>query len=351
MRGSGPSLAASRRSTASHSLTMPLRRPSPRRRCRAGGGRRPRRAGRARAGEQLAQQARGLAGLAVVEVDLGRSQPGLGVVGVGLAPAAVGVERALPGRPARAPATGLQLEDRRVVRRRPRAPCAARASRRAGRRRRGPPRRRRGGAAVSGSSARFVVHGCYYTSRAGPRRSRRRCAPPDRAPCIVTRRDVRMSTEASARRWRWWQSYQPRDPRAKLREVTSQVDGWRCASPGARRTAASSSATTRHGPDRPAGHGWLVGDRRPADAGDRYLIMDDGDVWRARAHRRAGAAVRRGCRAGRRPRHACWRSRSATRAWAAPGGWPTSPASLERVRRPPRGEPRHSRGPGAARRS
>jgi hypothetical protein len=26
-----------------------------------------------------------------------------------------------------------------------------------------------------------------------------------------------------------------------------------------------------------------VGDRRPATQGDRYLIMDDGDVWRARA--------------------------------------------------------------------
>ena len=48
-----------------------------------------------RAGEQLAQQARRLGGLAEVDVDLGRSQPGLGVVGVGLAPAAVGLERGL----------------------------------------------------------------------------------------------------------------------------------------------------------------------------------------------------------------------------------------------------------------
>ena len=35
--------------------------------------------------------------------------------------------------------------------------------------------------------------------------------------------------------------------------------------------------------DGPEARGWLVGDRRPGAAGDRYLIMDDGDVWRARA--------------------------------------------------------------------
>jgi hypothetical protein len=29
-------------------------------------------------------------------------------------------------------------------------------------------------------------------------------------------------------------------------------------------------------------HGWLVDDRRPGAAGDRYLVMEDGDVWHAR---------------------------------------------------------------------
>jgi hypothetical protein len=29
--------------------------------------------------------------------------------------------------------------------------------------------------------------------------------------------------------------------------------------------------------------GWMIGDRRPQTHGDRYLILDDGDVWRARA--------------------------------------------------------------------
>ena len=48
-----------------------------------------------RAGEQLAQQARGLGGLLVLEVHLGRPQPRLGVFGVGVAPAAVRLERRL----------------------------------------------------------------------------------------------------------------------------------------------------------------------------------------------------------------------------------------------------------------
>jgi len=64
-------------------------------------------------GEQLAQQARGLAGLAEVEVDLGRAEPGLGVVGIGLTPAVVGVERAL-GLVLFARQHRLHLEDRRV---------------------------------------------------------------------------------------------------------------------------------------------------------------------------------------------------------------------------------------------
>jgi hypothetical protein len=37
--------------------------------------------------------------------------------------------------------------------------------------------------------------------------------------------------------------------------------------------------------------GWLVGDRRPETSGDRYLILDDGDVWRARAGSSPGAGT------------------------------------------------------------
>jgi hypothetical protein len=31
----------------------------------------------------------------------------------------------------------------------------------------------------------------------------------------------------------------------------------------------------------PQAKGWLVDDRRPGASGDSYLLMDDGDVWRA----------------------------------------------------------------------
>jgi hypothetical protein len=35
------------------------------------------------------------------------------------------------------------------------------------------------------------------------------------------------------------------------------------------------------GSDSPRAQGWLVDDRRPGATGDRYLVMEDGDVWRA----------------------------------------------------------------------
>ena len=74
--------------------------------------------------------------------------------------------------------------------------------------------------------------------------------------------------------------YRPRDPRGKLREVTTK---W-----------TANMRVAGHAPNRgvvfgdrpapatePQAHGWLVGDRRSGAVGDRYLIMDDGDVWRA----------------------------------------------------------------------
>jgi len=73
-------------------------------------------------------------------------------------------------------------------------------------------------------------------------------------------------------------SYQPRDPRAKLREVAAK---W-----------VSAMRVTGHGPNRgivfagdapsaPRVHGFLVDDRRPQASGERYLVLEDGDVLRA----------------------------------------------------------------------
>jgi hypothetical protein len=75
-------------------------------------------------------------------------------------------------------------------------------------------------------------------------------------------------------------NYQPRDPRGKLREVTTK---WTASMRVAGRAPNRDIAFGENGsPGRtPQAQGWLVGDRRPGAAGDRYLIMDDGDVWRA----------------------------------------------------------------------
>jgi hypothetical protein len=75
--------------------------------------------------------------------------------------------------------------------------------------------------------------------------------------------------------------YRPRDPRGKLREVTTN---WTLSM---RVTGRVPNCGVVFGDDVSphAGAqalGWLIGDRRPETQGDRYLIMDDGDVWRAR---------------------------------------------------------------------
>jgi hypothetical protein len=77
-------------------------------------------------------------------------------------------------------------------------------------------------------------------------------------------------------------NYQPKDPRGKLREVTTR---WTASMRVAGR---SPNRGVVFGQDSPPGgapqaQGWMVDDRRPGAAGDRYLIMEDGDVWRARA--------------------------------------------------------------------
>ena len=164
--GSGSSAAASRRSTASHSLTMPLAVALlARRRRRAGDGRRLRRADRAAAGEQLAQQARRpRRAVAVLEVDLGRADPRHGIVRVGLAPVAVGVERrrvVVLGGGQR----GLRLEHGGVV-----GGGGAGAGERPRRRSPDRPRRERSQASSSsrwmaGSRCARTFHSAHYTAR------------------------------------------------------------------------------------------------------------------------------------------------------------------------------------------
>lgn len=75
--------------------------------------------------------------------------------------------------------------------------------------------------------------------------------------------------------------YRPRDPRGKLREVTTN---WTLSMRIAGRAPNCGVVFDREAPPHsgPQARGWLVGDRRPESQGTRYLIMDDGDVWRAR---------------------------------------------------------------------
>jgi len=75
-------------------------------------------------------------------------------------------------------------------------------------------------------------------------------------------------------------SYQPRDPRAKLREVAAKwVSAMRVTGHAPNRGIVfdgdSSTATVPHV------HGFLVDDRRPDASGERYLVLENGDVLRA----------------------------------------------------------------------
>lgn len=76
-------------------------------------------------------------------------------------------------------------------------------------------------------------------------------------------------------------SYRPRDPRGKLREVAVKwTASMRVAGRSPNRGVVFGEESPRPEPDAKA---WLVDDRRPGAPGDRYLIMEDGDVWCARA--------------------------------------------------------------------
>lgn len=75
-------------------------------------------------------------------------------------------------------------------------------------------------------------------------------------------------------------SYQPRDPRAKLRTVAAKwVAAMRVAGHMPNRDIVfdgdSTTAASSHL------HGFLVDDRRPQTSGERYLVLEDGDVLRA----------------------------------------------------------------------
>jgi hypothetical protein len=76
-------------------------------------------------------------------------------------------------------------------------------------------------------------------------------------------------------------TYQPKDPRGKLREVAAKwTASMRVAGHAPNRGVVFGDEPARR---EPQARGWLVDDRRPGAAGDRYLIMEDGDVWHARA--------------------------------------------------------------------
>jgi hypothetical protein len=74
--------------------------------------------------------------------------------------------------------------------------------------------------------------------------------------------------------------YQPRDPKAKLREVVSKyVSAMRVAGrvPNCAVFFGGSDAEA----NTPHTHGYLVLDRRPEARGARYLFLEDGDVLHA----------------------------------------------------------------------
>ncbi len=75
-------------------------------------------------------------------------------------------------------------------------------------------------------------------------------------------------------------SYRPRDPRAKLRTVAVRwVAAMRVTGHAPNRDIVfdGDSATSSAPPVR----GFLVDDRQPQTSGERYLVLEDGDVLRA----------------------------------------------------------------------
>lgn len=78
--------------------------------------------------------------------------------------------------------------------------------------------------------------------------------------------------------------YRPKDPRGKLREVvTKYLSNMRIAGRAPNRGVIFDVDAADSPP--PQTSGWLLADQRPGARGDNYLLLDDGDVWRAPAER------------------------------------------------------------------
>ena len=73
--------------------------------------------------------------------------------------------------------------------------------------------------------------------------------------------------------------YHPKFPKAKLHEVvTNYITAMRRLGRNAKCTV---TFVRRDGSASPASvHGWLLKDTRPESGGNRYLLLEDGDVWR-----------------------------------------------------------------------
>ena len=73
--------------------------------------------------------------------------------------------------------------------------------------------------------------------------------------------------------------YRPKDPRAKLREVVTRYLS------SMRVSGRRPNRGVMFDPDAeaPQANGWLLNDHRPRENGDRYLLLEDGDVWLSKA--------------------------------------------------------------------
>jgi hypothetical protein len=69
--------------------------------------------------------------------------------------------------------------------------------------------------------------------------------------------------------------YQPKFPRAKLHQIVTKYIA------DMRQLGRSSNCSVAFGdPGRADTQGWLLKDPRPGTAQNRYLLLEDGDVWR-----------------------------------------------------------------------
>lgn len=85
-------------------------------------------------------------------------------------------------------------------------------------------------------------------------------------------------------------SYQPRDPRGKLREIVTQyIESMRVAGQEPNRGVVFGEAPDVAGQTQASG--WLLDDPRSSGDGESYLLLDDGDVWHAKASHGSSTAL------------------------------------------------------------